>query len=93
MYGNFLVVQWLGPGAFTAMAHFQSLVGELKNKKQTKVQSVVKKNYMLFLLFTVLTQKLNIVPRLFKLDNIFYILSRHNPSVLPNSISYDYYLK
>ena len=31
--GNFLVVQWLGLSVFTAVAHVQSLVGELESHK------------------------------------------------------------
>ena len=31
--GNFLTVQWLGLGAFTAVAQVQSLVGELRSHK------------------------------------------------------------
>ena len=33
IWGNSLVVQWLGLGAFTAVAQVQSLVGELRSPK------------------------------------------------------------
>ena len=39
---NFLVVQWLGLGAFTAMAQVQSLVGELRSHKS----HITAKKYM-----------------------------------------------
>ena len=33
MGGSFIVVQWLGLGAFTARTWVQSLVGELRSRK------------------------------------------------------------
>ena len=38
--GNSLVVQWLGSGAFTAMAWVQSPVGELRSRKPRSVAKI-----------------------------------------------------
>ena len=48
LLGNSLAVQWLGPGAFTAGAQVQSLVGELRSyrhgQKTKKTENKQKKH-------------------------------------------------
>ena len=34
--GNYLVVQWLGLGTFTAVNRVQSLIGELKSRNKKR---------------------------------------------------------
>ena len=42
VYGNSLVVHWLGLGAFTARARVQSLLGELRSCKSCSVAKIKK---------------------------------------------------
>ena len=46
--GNSLVVQWLGLGAFTAMAWVQTLVGELRSHFPQATQRSQKNIYIYF---------------------------------------------
>ena len=40
---NFLTVEWLGLGTFTARAQVQSLVGELRSHKSCSAAKILKK--------------------------------------------------
>ena len=51
MYGNALVVQWLGLGAVTATAQVQSLVGELRSRKPQGTTKKKKTNVPLNVFF------------------------------------------